>query len=328
MIESKQKEFQESDLTLRTLNAGTLKVSTISPFAHEWFSHTDKAQVLQVFKQSCNFVNVHKELLSLVLPEVGPGPFSAVVLHDDALKGRGGFSDWVKVNHEVRIEAGRMLLGNVVVEVKNAEVWDPKPDWENIHNHGNWIMAMVPKLIKFLHEEAPPDSLFQIADDLVDGKIIHLQRVQPSVEIRNTFSCAAIEPARFLLKGIAKQQKSFWKRGLYELLGLGGGLTPAGDDFILGVIFAMWIMLPRTQSEDIFFSVRQLAEQRTNQLSAAYLRAAAKGEASFPWHSFFEAIISENANVLYRAVRSILHFGHTSGSDALTGFVCMMGQFG
>jgi len=312
---------------ISVMNAGALKVRTISPFAQEWFSHTDKAQILQVFKKSCNFVNVQKELLSLVMTEVGPGPFSVVVLHDDTLKRGGGFSDWVKVNHRVRIEGGSMLLGKVVVDVNNAEVWDPKPDWGNVHDHRNWILAKVPELITFLHEQAPPDSLFQIAGDLVDGKNIHLQRLRISMDIRNKFNTAAIEPARFLLTGIATQQPSLWEPGLFGLLGLGGGLTPAGDDFILGVIFAMWIMLPFPQAKDIFFSVHQLAEHRTNQLSAAYLQAAVNGEASYPWHSVFEAIISEKPNALYGAVRSILDFGQTSGSDALTGFVSMMGQF-
>ena len=69
-----------------------MKVSTISPFVYEWFSHTDSAKILHVFRQSCNFINTDEELISLVTSDVGPGPFSAVLIHDDPMEGRGDFS--------------------------------------------------------------------------------------------------------------------------------------------------------------------------------------------------------------------------------------------
>jgi len=308
------------------MNHRALSISTISPFVHEWFLHTDRAKVLQVFKHSSNLINSDKELLSLVMPHVGPGPFSAVLL-DDVEEGWRDFSDWMKVGNEVQIEEDRMRLGKVIVDFKNAKLWNPKPDWGNIQAHRDWIMSKVPELMGFLLKEASPHSLVQIVGDLFAGENLHLQSLQPPTDIQNQFRCAASEPARILLKGIATHQSIPWERGFRELLGLGGGLTPAGDDFILGVVFAMQIMLPLAEARDILIPLPLLAEGRTSQLSIAYLRAATDGAVSFPWHSFSKAIIAENSYALYGAARSILKVGETSGSDALTGFISMLGQF-
>jgi hypothetical protein len=164
--------------------------------------------------------------------------------------------------------------------------------------------------------------MFQIVEELMDGTNNPLR----PVNIETNFHFAAIEPAQVLLRGIVNRDPYLLERGLSGLLGLGSGLTPAGDDFILGVLLAVWLLALPQPTDDLLISLRQLTQDRTHPLSAAYLRAAADGETIYPWHMFFQGVLTEDFNTLCSAVNTILSHGETSGSDALTGFVSMLSQ--
>ena len=56
-------------------------------------------------------------------------------------------------------------------------------------------------------------------------------------------------------------------------------------------------------------------------LSANWLKAAANGQACEPWHRLVDALIQENPRNLIQAAEGILATGHSSGADALTGYV-------
>ncbi|MEJ2749006.1 MAG: DUF2877 domain-containing protein, partial [Anaerolineae bacterium] len=92
--------------------------------------------------------------------------------------------------------------------------------------------------------------------------------------------------------------------------GRGGGLTPVGDDVLLGVLYGLWVWQPR---RDWMEMMVETAVPRTTTLSANFLRAAAAGEAVWQWH--------ELVNGRAHAVTPILSIGHSSGSDAWAGFV-------
>ena len=56
-------------------------------------------------------------------------------------------------------------------------------------------------------------------------------------------------------------------------------------------------------------------------LSAAWLAAGARGEASSGWHYLVNAIASRSVKEVEAAAYQILPTGHTSGADALAGFL-------
>lgn len=101
--------------------------------------------------------------------------------------------------------------------------------------------------------------------------------------------------------------------------GLGIGLTPAGDDFLMGVLMAFWLGLvnPTPYIESLISG----AVGRTGRLSMALLDSAGRGEASQGWHTLVRAITRRQAQSILPAVMVILGAGHTSGADALFGFM-------
>jgi len=106
-----------------------------------------------------------------------------------------------------------------------------------------------------------------------------------------------------------------------KLAGLGIGLTPSGDDFIMGASLAAWIIHPADVAEVLAVEVTEVAAPLTTSLSGAWLRSAGRGEAGILWHQFFEALISADQTSIQESMDKILSVGETSGADALSGFI-------
>jgi hypothetical protein len=108
-----------------------------------------------------------------------------------------------------------------------------------------------------------------------------------------------------------------------QLAGLGNGLTPAGDDFLTGVMLWAWLAHPQPQRFSALLA--ETAVPRTTTLSAAFLQAAAEGECSIAWHRLLQALAAGDERNLVGVVASVLATGQTSGADALAGFLWLGG---
>ena len=105
-----------------------------------------------------------------------------------------------------------------------------------------------------------------------------------------------------------------------NLIGLGIGLTPAGDDFLVGLMLGLQAILGDPAVQFCQLMVGEI-HGKTTSLSAAWLHAAACGEAGEVWHDFLYALTrSDHADIESR-IKIIMSIGHTSGSDALAGFL-------
>ena len=112
------------------------------------------------------------------------------------------------------------------------------------------------------------------------------------------------------------------QEGAAGLAGLGGGLTPAGDDFLAGALLGIWLAHPAP--EPLCRAMVKVAAPRTTTLSAAFLRAAARGECSAAWHELLAALREGRQGEISRALHEILSYGATSGADTLAGFLYLI----
>jgi hypothetical protein len=74
------------------------------------------------------------------------------------------------------------------------------------------------------------------------------------------------------------------RQAMSELIGLGEGSTPAGDDYLVGHFVGLWSSAGADDTRQRFIadlgkSLREMAS-RTNRVSRVYLEAAADGEVS------------------------------------------------
>jgi len=106
------------------------------------------------------------------------------------------------------------------------------------------------------------------------------------------------------------------------LVGLGQGLTPSGDDLLLG-LFAV-LQLPGGPCEPLRGLGRQIvarAAHRTHAISLCALRAAAEGRVRARIIALLSALIAGDREAMLAALRAVLAIGSTSGGDIVAGIV-------
>jgi hypothetical protein len=237
--------------------------TVIAPRARQWLRDGGPARILHLFAETCNLVNDRNEVISLVSPRIGPGPFTIVLEND--------FTAGLDSHQAVSIDGAKqgLAVGPLVVDVAEAAVWQPKPEWTQLRDAdvARWPSpAELPSGITFFLEET--------------------------------------------VEGIAGDDLSTCLTGVEGLAGRGDGLTPTGDDMLMGVLYGLWVWHPR---QEWMRMILETAVPRTTTLSANFLRAAADGEAVRQWHDL--------VNGRPQAVAEIMAIGHSSGADAWAGFV-------
>ena len=113
-----------------------------------------------------------------------------------------------------------------------------------------------------------------------------------------------------LLDGIDRGERAVVQTVAARLAGRGQGLTPTGDDVLVGVLYALWVWQP--VGDGWMRLIVESAAPRTTSLSAAFLRAAAAGEATHAWHR----LVAGDPG----AVADILTTGHSSGAEMWASF--------
>jgi hypothetical protein len=115
------------------------------------------------------------------------------------------------------------------------------------------------------------------------------------------------EPARAFLCWIEETGKPD-----DSLIGLGPGLTPAGDDFVGGAMIALRHFGHAALADRIAAWALPLARTNTNRISRAHLECAAQGEGHEALHDLLCTFEEKHLERLAR-------IGHTSGLDAAAG---------
>jgi hypothetical protein len=108
-----------------------------------------------------------------------------------------------------------------------------------------------------------------------------------------------------------------------QLLGRGSGLTPSGDDCVLGML----LMLNRWQTDEDWRELNRAviaaAYQKTTTLSANLIECAATGQADERLLKVVDGIAAGSASI-DECIEGVLGWGSSSGIDALAGMIAAM----
>ncbi len=273
--------------------------------AQAWLASGRSARVLNAFDHACNLVDDAGQVLALVSATRGLTPFGLVV--------EAGVSEpfaAVTADSVVLVRPGVLGVGPLVITYGDAVLWDAAPAWPAVQAALAAEPARLEALAALAADHAPTGSLLEL----------FLLGDHPSSVLAPALVKFAQAGAAHLVGGLAAGAWAQAERGALQLAGLGGGLTPAGDDFALGVFLAAHAGLYGPAAVARCAALAAAMSARTTTLSAAYLRAAARGECASYWHAVFAAAIDPQRD-LPAAVRALVSVGHTSGADGLAGFL-------
>lgn len=107
------------------------------------------------------------------------------------------------------------------------------------------------------------------------------------------------------------------------LVGRGLGLTPSGDDVLMGFGTALRFLYcggVSSMAQAFFETVSRVVPGKTTAVSEAYYRAMGEGYANEDYLDLLAVVRAMDEQALPDALARVLELGHTSGADGLLGF--------
>jgi hypothetical protein len=259
------------------------------------------AHVLSSFEHACNLVTRLGDVVTLVTPKIGNGPLNIVVEDDGQC-----FSE-IAPKIPARLENGCLIVGDLQIDLTGAQEWDPRPDWDKLRERFTVILSRLQYLAELGQNYAAATSL-----------LAHLGKPATGNNLEETFQAAIHTGGQNLRVGWTSDPEIL-RDAASKLAGLGQGLTPAGDDFLIGAMLWAWLAHP---NPDLFCEILlQPTASQTTTLSAAFLRAAARGECDKWWQALLVALGEGSFSEINAAAQMVLARGATSGADTLAGFL-------
>ena len=269
--------------------------------------------VLSVFAEACNLISDQGEIVALVSQRVGNGPLNIV------LEGYGFLSRSLEVGLPAEGDGRSIRVGEaLMVSLAGAEVWEPQLEWEGLDTDQPGLKTNLAILHDHLIAQAPAESLACL---LVAGPA-------GGHSLESAYRKVAREAIEGLLAALRIGDRQGITAGAVALAGLGPGLTPAGDDFLLGLMAGLrtWPQFLEERGlsvEEACQVISGATDGRTNFLSMALLQSAREGMFGEAWHILLAALRQGKADEVRGAADRILGFGGTSGADALSGFLAV-----
>jgi len=111
----------------------------------------------------------------------------------------------------------------------------------------------------------------------------------------------------------------------HYLAGRGRGLTPSGDDFLLGLVYGLFMLAYRFRAvfEPASAMIVATVKKRSTLISANLVECAAAGEVDERLGAAFQALLHPDLPP-DAAIRGILGWGSSSGMDATAGMAVIM----
>ncbi|MFV0368326.1 MAG: DUF2877 domain-containing protein [Hyphomicrobiaceae bacterium] len=277
-------------------------------FSSEWIGFHARALLQQVSGQAIAvwrrsfYVRLGGQLCCIGSDAIGNGPRNVIVSAATDVDWR----DYVALNSPGTIHEGTLELGLARIRFKKAAVWHPPtiPEWTPLTlRSGLEHFDHVIRRVQLLHE----------------GLGCYITSDQHENNYNHTAAAAAptIQAiANWFRDGHSLSQAPEFA----NLLGLGPGLTPSGDDFLVGVMVTTHSLGKHTAAITIWNALRENLS-RTNQISTAHLGSAAHGYFSSNLHELLNSLLCGSDSQIEAAMAVIIKDAHTSNWDCLAGII-------
>jgi len=275
--------------------------------------HTDfDAVVHSVFRSAINLCSIRGgELLTLVAASESDLPQGIRVDVPD------NFSfEILNVGEQVICRNETLRLDSLTVDLRGARRW--KCDLPALQaDAANPAMSAAWSFVW----DALNKRQIQSKAEIIAGNIFHSEGIKQSRVAEKTG-----DAMRELFEATQRCDDLSVASPVRALIGLGAGLTPSGDDLLVGYLAGLWCAI-RDGSERIQF-VSDLGKtiihfsHLTNDISRTYLYHAAQGQVSSSLVNLANVIcMGEKPDRLLDIAETAMNIGHTSGMDTVTGLL-------
>lgn len=177
--------------------------------------------------------------------------------------------------------AGRLKVGELVLDIRSARVWRPSPvSTARVGDVG----------LGAAHRDA-----LRAAGRRAGGLVPALERALAARDGDRVAGCVA------------------------SLVGHGPGLTPSGDDVLVGLLAVGHRVGPDRTLPELLRPAVLGQLHRTGDISAHYLRLAVDGHFGEPLVALCDGLAAGSRDAVHAAANAVLATGATSGADALLG---------
>ena len=250
------------------------------------------------YKLHSKFRNVHnytnnKELVSLVSSKIGNGPNNIVL---------NNFPQ--QAEQTLVISNSKISIGNNALEIDPIKSY-PK-EYIYIHNIPE-LLSGIKNLVDDISNKMSPQSIGFL---LFPNNEIFFQTTFEKAflnHVKNTCRSISLEK----LPEIVKSMK-----------GVGFGLTPSGDDFNCGILYAL-NYLNEIINNDLSEFIEECYHNSlgNNLISNTFLKFAYSNKYYENFYQLLKVLKQKEIEAISHYANKIIGSGHTSGSDMLTGFI-------
>ncbi len=288
-----------------------LRVAQMGAHAAHFLASRNSARIAAVFERSLYF-EADGAFCCVGTDHIGSGPINVAIEPTPT-------PDWLRrtrTGQHVEIGSGCAQWQGLRLEFAHARIWRPAP-WPKIAGATAFLSALA-CVETVAAREAPAEGLARLVihptsngDAACPLDRLAAPRIKALSDWILARLCGEDRPVNIPAPPV-------------ELVGLGPGLTPSGDDVLCGVMIALDSLHRRDAASELAAAIQAAAPAATSLLSAAFMAAAAAGQGAEPLHRFIAAAIAADHAALPEAIADLGRIGHTSGWDAMAGAVATL----
>jgi hypothetical protein len=272
-------------------------------------------KVHSVFRRSFNWLDIEDRFTSIIFKDVGNVPCGIVVDAPYEID----FRDFgLTPGDSVYASRERVLLPErrMSLTLKEAMVWPAQRIIPIEVLSRKRIISNITNASEFLAINMKNTGLVPLLPTLKDFMVGSYPR---GGEIDNLLCRRARASISLFLSGLRFYSMEAVRKGVSDLIGLGVGLTPSGDDFLIGAFGTLVLLAKPLRMEEWIRCMGEMlagiARVRTTRISEVYLGHAVEGLLPEVLGNFIDAMVGESDEQILIASQRLARIGNSSGLE-------------
>ncbi|SJZ33248.1 DUF2877 domain-containing protein [Selenihalanaerobacter shriftii] len=281
------------------------------------------AQVESVFKKVVNLELETGELVSI--STINSNAPNNLVLESSQMLDLTSFG--IKPREEVKLtpKVIKFKRKRFQIEVDGSKTWDGNLKFDSFIENISKFKENLQFFIEILSREGETAGVGEIGALLPQVIVPEEMNQQKLNKSLNPVSRKAFPIITNLIQATLDNNKEQIIKSSQDLIGLGPGLTPAGDDFLVGFYTMLQIIEARINIDYIDLELKNrlldAAESRTTLVSKSTLKYILEGKVSEVILSLINALFLGGDEEVFCSTLQLLSRGSTSGTDIATGIL-------